>query len=188
MSAFSGDIQMKKIVVVIAFLFSATIHAEGWYAGLAYSKVEAELNFGGGDAREEREPGGINIIAGHRFNKSFAIETVVGKGVIDDDVVSTGFDFELKSIVGISAVGIFPPIAETFNIYGKLGFAQLKYDDSDGDASGGSGIMFGIGAAFDITEEIVFTFEYIEYPNGEYDDFFIDIEANTLNIGGYYKF
>ncbi|WP_086929475.1 outer membrane beta-barrel protein [Agarilytica rhodophyticola] len=178
---------MKKVVVaVITLLFSAFIHAEGWYTGLTYSIADVELDFG--DFREDREPGGVNIIAGHRFNQSFAIEGFVGTGVIDDKVVSDGFDFELKSVVGITAVGIFPTIADTFNIYGKLGLAKVKYDDSDGDASAASGIMFGVGAAFDITQRIVFTIEYIEYPSGEYDDFFIDVEANALNVGGYFKF
>ena len=48
--------------------------------------------------------------------------------------------------------------------------------------------MFGVGATFDITKKFGFNLEYVQYPDGEYDNFDIDVEASALNIGGYVKF
>ena len=51
-----------------------------------------------------------------------------------------------------------------------------------------NGVMFGVGATFDITKKFGFNLEYVQYPDGEYDNFDIDVEASALNIGGYVKF
>ena len=177
---------MKKTVVIATLLSLSTVtYAEGWYLGLAYSSLEAELESGG--IKRDSNPDGINLMPGYKFSKNFAVEGLLGTGISDDRVENESFDFELKSVLGVSAVGILP-LSKHFDLYGKVGFAQVEYDDSDGDSADASGAMFGIGAAFNVTERFGFNLEYVQYPDGEYDDFNIDIEANALNLGVYYNF
>ena len=85
------------------------------------------------------------------------------------------------------AVGILP-VSETFDLYAKLGLVQIDYDDSDGDSADASGVSFGFGASFDVSDALGFNLEYIQYPDGEYDEFPVDIETTALNLGVYWKF
>ena len=177
---------MKKIVVTgVLFLLMSTAYADNTYVGLSYSSLDVELDAGGITA--DSEPSGINLVLGNSVSENISFEGLFGFGIGDDEVENAGFDFELKHVIGFSAVGRLP-ISEAISLYGKLGIAQVKYDDSDGDSSDASGVMYGIGAAFDITEQFGLNLEYIQYPEGEYDDFDIDVEASALNAGLYFKF
>ena len=177
---------MKKILVAgFVGSFSTVVLAEGWYGGIQYSLLDAEIDAGSWTA--DSEPSAINLNAGKTINENFAVEGLLGFGLSDDEVEDSGFDFELKTVVGVMAVGILP-VAENFSIYGKLGVAQVEYDDSDGDSSDGSGILFGAGVAFDINDQYGLNLEYLWYPDAEYDDFDIDVEAGTFSFGAYMKF
>lgn len=177
---------MKKIMLTsVLFLVATTAHAEDWYASLHYSSLDVELSSGGESA--DSEPDGVTFLIGRMLSKNLAVEGLIGMGLSDDDVENSSFDFELESALGVSVVGFYPA-ADTLNLYGKLGVALVEYDDSDGDASDASGIMFGLGAALAINEQFGLNVEYIQYPDGEYDDFDIDVEASALNFGGYFKF
>lgn len=177
---------MKKVLVaVLAGCFSTVLHAQSWYGGVQYSRVNAELV--SGVVTADSNPSAINLSFGKGINKNFAVEGLVGFGVRDDKVENSNFDLELKTVVGVMAVGTLP-VAENTSVYGKLGVAKIKYDDSDGDSSDGTGALFGVGMAFDINEKYGLNFEYLVYPDAEYDDFDIDVEAKALNLGAYLKF
>jgi len=178
---------MKKIAIASALcLCSTATYAQSWYLGSAYSRLDTQL-----DARFvgdlEVEPSALNIFAGYRGGQYFAIEGVLGAGISEDEVERANFDFELKGLVGIAAVGLLP-VSEAFDIYGKLGVAYVLYDDSDDDSADARGLMLGVGARFNITEQFGFNVEYVQYPDGEYDDFPIEIETRALNMGGYVMF
>ena len=171
------------------FLLSATGYAHHanpfWYTGINYSILDVELEQSG--VKGDSEPGAINIFLGHEFNKYFAAEGLLGLGIYDDRVSNSSFAIELDSIVGVSAVGILP-LSDTFSFYGKLGVAQVEFEDDDGDSADGSGVMFGVGAAFDISKTTTFNLEYMQYPDGDYDNSDIDVETNAFNLGFSFKF
>ena len=177
---------MKKIVVTgLLYLCSTMAQAENWYAGAAYSQLDTELNAGG--FALETSPSAINLTVGRTFNKNFALEGLLGFGLNDDGVESANFDFELKSVVGASAVGILP-LSDSLSLYGKLGLANVQYDDSDGDAADAKGAIYGAGIKVNFSENIGMNVEYAQYPEGEYKDFDIDVETSTLNLGVVVKF
>ena len=177
---------MKKLLIAGLISFaSLAAQAEGWHAGLQYSLLDAELADSG--FTTDSEPSAVNFSVGKKIHENFAVEGLLGFGLSDDEVEDSGFDFELKTVIGISAVGILP-LTENFSLYGKLGVAQIEYNDSDGDSSDGSGALFGAGLMFDVNEQFGLNLEYVRYPDAEYDDFDIDIEASTLNFGVYMKF
>ena len=181
---------MKRITATVAFfLLSAMSHAHHanpfWYAGVAYSILDVELESGG--QKSDSEPGALNVTVGYEFNKYFAAEGLFGVGIYDDRVANAGFAIEMDSVIGLSAVGILP-LTKTFSLYGKLGFAQIEYEDDDADSADGDGAMYGIGAAFDVNEKVSFNIDYIQYPDADYDNSDIDVEAKTFNVGINFKF
>jgi opacity protein-like surface antigen len=181
---------MKRIIAApILFLLSATGYAHHanpfWYAGAAYSILDVKLK----DAvtQVDSEPGALNLVVGHEFNTYFAVEGLLGIGLYDDKVAAQRFAIELNSVVGVSAVGILP-VSKTFSLYGKLGLAQLKYEDDKAYSADGNGLMYGIGAAFDVNEKFSFNVDYIQYPDADYNDFDTSVEAKSFNVGVNFKF
>ncbi|MEJ2682006.1 MAG: outer membrane beta-barrel protein, partial [Gammaproteobacteria bacterium] len=133
--------------------------AEEWYAGLQYSYIEANVKFNRQedcclngsnvllDGEIDSKPSAINLNVGKTINENFAIEGLLGFGLSDDDANGTledGFSdslvrysdakLGLKTLLGVSAVGKFP-INDSINAYGKLGLAQIKYEDEDNDTA-----------------------------------------------------
>ena len=182
---------MKKITAAaMLFLLSATGYAHHanpfWYTGVNYSILDVQLESAG--QQSDAEPGAINVFVGYEFNKYLAVEGLLGRGIYDDRVSNQSFAIELDSIIGISAVGIMP-LSDSFSLYGKLGFAQVEYEDDTGRTGDGSGAMYGVGAAFDISETTTFNVEYVRYPDGDYDTSnTFDIETNAFNLGVSFKF
>ena len=80
------------------------------------------------------------------------------------------------------------PLNDVFKVYGKIGLAKIEYSDSDDDRADASGLLYGVGFAADFSEKYGVSLEYIQYPDGEYDDYEIDVETASLNLGVYRKF
>ena len=178
---------MKRLITTTLFALAATSTqaADEWYAGFHYSTFDVELSVAG--FTFDTNPNALNLTVGKKFGENFAIEGLLGTGLSDDEIENTITDFELESVVGASLVG-FLPISEGANLYGKLGYAQLEYDDSDGDPADASGAMFGVGLEFAASESATITMDYTQYPDGEYEDFDIDVEASAFSLGVTFKF
>lgn len=177
---------MKKIVFGSVFVLAANVStADGFYAGVDYSMLDTDLK--GYGFNLGTEPTALNFKIGKEFSRYFAAEALLGLGLSDDEVKNADFDFELESVLGIAAVGMIP-LNETFKFYGKLGLAQVNYDDSDGDKSDGSGLLYGVGCAVNFNPKFGANIEYVQYPDGEYDDYEVDVETSVINIGAFMKF
>jgi hypothetical protein len=184
---------MKKTIVVasiLAALSSGVATAQkqdiGLYAGVLYSKLDTDVN------NASTDPSMLTALAGYKFNRNFAVEGILGKGISDTtlNLQNTSLDFEAKTIKGASAVGIFPIDIVNLKLYGKLGYAKIDYEDGNNNASDGSGAMYGIGAGMKFSSKLSFHLEYMKYPDGESDnnDVSFDVDSTTLNFGVYYNF
>ena len=183
---------MKKLIAAAGLLLLPTIvnahHANPfWYAGMAYSTLNAELKAAG--VQGDSEPDAINFFVGRELNKYFAVEGLLSKGIYDDRVSGASFAFELNYLIGASAVGILP-VSDTFNFYGKLGIAQVEYEDDARDSADATGVMYGVGATFDIDEKFSFNAEFLQYPDADYSgsSMFDDVETSALTFGVSFKF
>ena len=75
------------------------------------------------------------------------------------------------------------PLFEKFELYGKVDYADFSLDDTDGDEADASGVFFGAGLNYRFNENHSLFADYTVYSDGEYDDFAIEIEPTSLNIG-----
>lgn len=177
---------MKKCLLAVAVLAASNLCvANEIYVGVDYSMLDVELKVA--NITLDSEPSAINLKLGNSFNENFAIEAIFGLGLSDDRVSRSDFDFELENLFGISAVGLIP-LNEVVKLYGKIGVAQIDYDDSDGDESDASGLFYGFGISADFTPKFGMSLEYLQYPDGEYKDYNVDIETTSLNLGAHIRF
>ena len=177
---------MKNILLSgIVVAASNVCIASDFYAGADYSMLDTELK--GYGSKVGTEPAALNFKLGKEFSKHFAAEAMLGVGLSDDKVEDSDFDFELDTLFGVAAVGLLP-LNESAKLYGKVGFAKIDYDDSDGDSSDASGLLYGVGASVDLSSEFGVNIEYLQYPDGEYDDFDVDVETTVINLGAYVRF
>ena len=73
-------------------------------------------------------------------------------------------------------------------VLSKIGLAKIEYNDSDEDPSDANGLLYGVGASFDFNSNYGVNLEYIQYPDGEYEDYDIDVETASINLGIYKRF
>lgn len=149
----------------------------GGYVGLGLSNHNAEVSFGGLSASDSDT--GLGVFAG--YNHDFG-QYVVGGELSFDRASDSGVDLDLtrlKGRIGYDAGQWMP--------YAMLGFARL--DATDGfDSYGKSGVTFGLGADFAVTNNFVLG---LELSRSAFSDFIvegIDADIDTLQIRGSWKF
>jgi len=176
---------MKKFVVSLVLVLSSSLsNANGFYGGIAYSLLESDITVMG--TSFESEPSAFKLVGGASINKNFAIESVIGVGVKDDDIGPFDAEFELHHVFGLYGVGIFPA-NDTLSLYGKVGVVSLEFEDVGGDKASGSGVGFGVGTEIKFTQHVSGALEYNLYPDVEYDDF-DEIEVETKSIDFRFNF
>ena len=177
---------MKKILMATALFGASNICvANQFYLGADYLMLDTDLKAYGDSASVE--PKALSVKFGGEFNRYFAAEAMLGIGVRDDAVKDADFDFELDLLIGVSAIGILP-VNDVFKLYGKIGLAKIEYNDSDEDPSDANGLLYGFGASVDFNSNYGVNLEYIQYPDGEYENYDIDVETASINLGVYKRF
>jgi len=175
---------MKKFLIGLAIsaVATSTVIAEeeaksGWYGGASYAQLDTDIA-----GIVEFDLGALVFNAGYQINDYVAIETRLGTGITDDDIV--GLELELDYLWGIyTKIGI--PTGTAFYPYVVLGYTKaelelsgLGYSESDSD----SDTSYGVGANFTVNDNFGVFAEYMNW----YDD--EDIEITGFNLGVSYKF
>jgi OOP family OmpA-OmpF porin len=136
---------------------------------------------------------GFKIFGGYSFNNNFAVELSyfdLGEvsGVLDDPFFGDiAFDVGVSGF-NASVVGRLP-VAETFALFGKLGFASYDLEahatvsgfGSGSDSSSESDLTYGVGAALSVGPQWELRAEY-EAINVD------DGDANMISVGAMYRF
>ena len=164
------------LAIAASFAPMGAVHAEGMYAGLNYGQLK--VNGSGLNV----SPSIVYVNIGNEFSKNFAVEGRLGAGVGDETVRYSGVDVKVKvtSQYGLYAKGILP-LAETFSVYGLLGYANTKVTASAGVGSatataGHSG--YGVGATLNATKNVSISAEWNHIDSG----------STLVSIGAAYKF
>ncbi|WCN14360.1 outer membrane beta-barrel protein [Marinomonas mediterranea] len=166
-------------------LGASAVQANDFYTGIQYSKLTSELSNSLGGATAN--PTAINLVVGKELSENFSVEAFIGKGISDDVPGSADFSVELDNLVGATVLGTYP-VSRELDVYGKVGYAQIDYSDTDGDKADGSGIVYGIGAKYKVTQDVCLNVEFSKLPDSKYDNYDIDIDTRALNLGAFITF
>ncbi len=179
---------MKRIIGVVVFCFVIgvfKVNAEEGkpYVGISLSKGEYSHDY----LSEEFSPVGLIGKIGYKINKNFAVEGRFGTGITDDE--KTYESVELDNIFGVYGKGILN-INEKINFVGLIGFTRvegtytysLPYFGSNSNTDDESGLSFGVGFDFAMTDKLSVGIEYIQYLSKSK----VDVSGIELGITKYF--
>jgi len=145
------------------------------YAGASYSYLQLDTS------GEKVKLGALTGRLGYEFNPNVAIEGEGSVGVSDDEYADGSVPDEISLDYQIAAyvVGKLPlPYGAT--LFGRVGYHDTKLDE-ELQLSDGSGLAYGAGLEFDITDSIAARFDYTEYDG-------LSLSTNAIAIGARMKF
>lgn len=190
-----GDI--APVEPVVEPVVEAVVDDSGFYIGGAYSYINGEQEHtaqydGYSDYTYEEDWNAIMLQAGYKFNKYVALEGrywfSIGDATANDGDGDGDYDIEDD----LTAWGIYVkpmyPVAENFNIYALLGYANVEIENWDE-----SGFSWGLGAAYSFTENVSVFVDFVRlYDDDEMDyskrTYSIDSTIDAWNFGVTYKF
>lgn len=159
----------------------------GFYAGVGIGEATMKVEVPGFDDFDASDTA-FKIFGGYTFNQYFAVELSYFDGGAPNESFGSGsVEVELTGL-NASAVGRLP-LADTFALFGKIGFASYDvegtgrvgnqtvgtFEGSDEDVSYGIGAAFSFAQTFEIRAE----YEAIDFSGGDF---------NVLSLSGLYRF
>jgi hypothetical protein len=150
------------------------------YAGAGYTALQVNNKGGTGD---DVTLGAITGRVGYDFNSYFAVEGEASVGVADDSYrlsgpPSTNVTVKLDSQVGAFAVGKIP-IPKFGTLFGRAGFASTNLSPNGPGIDDGSGIAYGGGVEFGITDKFKGRLDYTKYGS---------TAVQAFGVSGVFKF
>lgn len=158
---------MKKIVAAAALSLLASAAFAGptaYYAGVDVNSTKI-------DGLNDNETG-FGAFVGYGFNQNVAVE--LGYRKLGTWTVY-GTDVDLKQ-THFSVVGSYP-LAPQFDIYGRLGYSNIRGESRYNSASGSNG-LYGIGVSYSFTPNVAARLE-VQRPSSD---------ATVSGISAVFKF
>jgi len=212
MSAFAvagGDIEPVVEPMVVEEVASDS----GFYIGGAYSLSNQETNWQNsvdgsfvGSEKFERDSSAYMLQAGYKFNQYIAIEGRYWDSMETDTWSSNQQWGNYSNSDGDwSAWGIYAkpmyPVTEAVDVYALLGYGNVSIEDKWSNNTSlldENGFQWGIGASFDITDNLSLFADYVVLcsdegetfvsADGGFDSETVETSMSTVNIGLSYKF
>jgi OmpA-OmpF porin, OOP family len=188
---------MKKQLLLASLLSALTLPAmaQGFYILGDIGKSNLEYPAYDDIALDESDTA-FSFGVGVDLNQFLAIEVAYrdfGSGQ-DSGIASDDFgDYDWTDTLSASAlqgsvVGKLP-VNDSFDVFGRLGFANIEvdYDTNDGgfrssESNSKTKGFFGVGASYNFTPEFALRTEYSQYA--EWDD----LKLSVLTVGATYHF
>jgi opacity protein-like surface antigen len=175
-----GDIAPVEPVVETPMVEEST--PGNFYIGGAYGYVDVEVS--DGVISDDDSLNAFMLQAGYKFNPYIAVE---GRYWFtnEDEWNDTGVDFSADSW-GIYAKPMYP-VTNELDIYALLGYGDTDPEfDGQGPTSDTDGFQWGLGAAYDVTDNVALFVDYVSLYDDTVDG--IDLEIDTVNVGITYTF
>ncbi|NRQ41730.1 porin family protein [Rheinheimera sp. YQF-2] len=193
---------MFKLIptVVLAGSFVATAgyaqaQDSGFYLGGHYGqhKVELESDFADTDLKF----GVAGVSAGYQLNQFLALEARYAEGIEDEDIIdgSDSAKFEIDRHMALMARGSIP-LGERFSLFATAGYGETRYaltynipGLTGSETSTEKGVIYGAGAAFNLTEQLSLVADYTILPELEdKDDGLFESDVSLMTVGLNYRF
>lgn len=164
----------KTLLAASALVTASMANAEGLYFGLGY-----QIGTYDETGVPEADLSAIKLEAGSSFSENIAVEAHVNLGMDSDTVAvpvssatSVDVDVDLESSVSLFFKGDLP-LSPDFNLYGLVGFSQVKVEASAegfSESSSDTGFSYGAGAELALGNQVYVSAEYVSYiSEDEYD-------------------
>ena len=202
---------MKKFTLSVAAVMAMSTFAiadsnpnEDFYIGIAwgFASLEADASVGTETANVEIDHDTVMYQVGYKINSYIAVEgrywDSIGDGDLSgsySDSANPGNNFSVEGDVetDFSAWGLYVkpmyPVTEDFTAYALVGWGsvELEYEGFSDDERG---FQWGLGASYNVNENISFFIDYIKLYDE--DEAIYDITGNvtmdSLNFGMNYNF
>lgn len=194
---------MKKMIVAVLLASAVASPAIAADQGFYATADMGQISFTGtGNNSFWPKPSAITLGGGYHFNRNLSVEagySIAGDSTVDTTVVGFGTMHEtLKTkILQVAAVGTFP-VSDTFELFGKLGLANDKFDytysDTTGTTSSSSAsktnLMYGVGGQFNINKNLGIRVQYQDFGKATFSPCTsgCDIGAKLISAGVIYNY
>ncbi|MEA3523221.1 MAG: outer membrane beta-barrel protein [Campylobacterota bacterium] len=148
---------MKILLSMMLFLTLLNAQRAGPYIGVAYGSAFYDSDDRLSEQHSKIEDGNVRFTLGAYINENFSVEldyTLYKKfyGLYEGGEVEESF-----SSVGVTALPHWPFYQDTFDLYGKIGAAQLfwneAYTHSNSDSAGA--YLLGVGIGYRIEQYLI---------------------------------
>jgi len=185
-----GDISpvVEEIPVVI--------DNSAFYVGIGYGYFnQSNDNIASTAANIEFDVDSVLLQAGYQYNQYVAFEGRywIGMGDISQSGGLNPGDYSGD----MNAWGLYVkpmyPVADNFDIYALLGYADTSVEYDNGAYWDTDGFSWGLGAQYEIMENVLIFADYVNLSiqdsvDFESNDINVDVDIYTFNIGVSYKF
>jgi opacity protein-like surface antigen len=172
------------------------VDESAFYVGIGYGYFNQNNdNIASSVADIEFEANSVLLQAGYQYNQSIALEGRYWIGVGD---ISQSGGLNPGDYSGdMNAWGLYVKpmyqVANNFDIYGLLGYADTSIEYDNGAYWDTDGFSWGLGAQYAATENILIFADYVNLGMHDGVDFEgsnidADVDIYTFNIGVSYKF
>ncbi|WP_299941424.1 outer membrane beta-barrel protein [uncultured Microbulbifer sp.] len=151
---------LKAVAATAALLCSAAVQAEGAYIGGVFGVMNTDVG--------DESPLNAGFRGGYTWNSGWGIEAEFTGSVVDGELVDFGYDpFRGRVDRGtvdysISTQAVYATYRTQGDIYfkGRFGYLNEEVDVKSFGNGSDSGASVGVGAGFNLVENISFEAEY----------------------------
>lgn len=176
---------MKKILILSSVMAASVVAARAeFYVGASVTSTAADIEAAAENFSSDEM--GWKAYVGWNFLDFLGAEAGYRDlGTFSEGSETERFDFDL-AVIDFSARA-FLPIGDLFNLYGKVGYANIawdgKYEDAEGEFSIDNDdweLFYGIGTEFNLGKNFAIRAEWEMYDTDE--------DLNTLSAGILFRF
>ena len=185
---------MKKLLTLLLVSVLVTLGSMSAQAAklqIDYMMLDADL-----DDVDEFEPDAVGLKYIHPVSPTVDIIGLVSFGIDDDEIEESdpvfgtvSLSVDLDTMYGIYG-RVHQDIGTNSQVFGQVGLVRLEYD-LDAEITGlglsgsesydDSGVAFGFGASFGLSDRAAIAIEYNVFPDVEVES--TDIETTSLSVG-----